>query len=281
MRWHEESATAPETARIGPAPHIAVTWQGAGPLVVFLHGMGGNRSNWRAQLPVFGGYFTAVAWDARGYGDSDDYDGPLHFADFSADLARVLDYFGAEKAHLVGLSMGGRIALDFYGRCPQRVATLVLADTSVARRGAAKEEQIAEALRVRKRPLLEGKSPRDIAPEMAQRLAGPNVTLEQYQKIVASLAALRKESYLKTLESVVRYDGFPPFSSITVPCLVLAGAADAIATPPVVAAMAASIPGATLVVLDNAGHLSNIENPAAFNDAVLAFLRHHTLDVAP
>ena len=101
------------TVRIGPAPHIAVDHMGTGDLVVFLHGIGGNKRNWVDNLPAFAAHWHAVAWDARGYGESDDYEGPLTFTDFSHDVARVLDHFGAKKAHIVGLSMGGRIAQDF------------------------------------------------------------------------------------------------------------------------------------------------------------------------
>ena len=80
--------------------------EGEGPLLILLHGIGGNRSNWRAQLPDLSKTFHCVAWDARGYGDSDDYEGPLDFEDFAHDLLRVIDHFDAERAHLCGLSMG-------------------------------------------------------------------------------------------------------------------------------------------------------------------------------
>src|SRR5260370_26636671 len=101
----------------GP-PRIAVDRCGAGPLVIFMHGIGGNRSNWHDQLPEFGSHFHAVAWDGRGYGASDDYEGPLDFSDFGRDLARLLTHFGAARAHGVGLSMGGVIASDFYAPSP-------------------------------------------------------------------------------------------------------------------------------------------------------------------
>src|SRR5262249_6313876 len=106
------------------APQIAIEHIGGGPLLIFLHRLPGNRTNWREQLPVFARDFHAAAWDARGYGDSDDYEGPLDFGDFAHDLRRVLDHFGAARAHLVGLSMGGMIALDFITRYRDRVATL-------------------------------------------------------------------------------------------------------------------------------------------------------------
>ena len=111
------------------APRIAYEAAGAGPTVVFMHGIGGNRSNWREQLAALAPEFRAVAWDARGYGDSDDYAGPLAFPDFAADLLRLLDHLDVERAHLVGLSMGGRIAMDFYEAHTSRVASLVLCDT--------------------------------------------------------------------------------------------------------------------------------------------------------
>ncbi len=266
----------PETAkasRVGPAPHIAITRMGAGPFVLFLHGIGGNRTNWHHQLPSFATAYTAVACDARGYGDSDDYDGPLAFGAFSDDVIRVLDHLGCDQAWLVGLSMGGRIALDCYGRYPERVAGLVLADTSVARRGPEKREQDEAALADRKRPLVvEGKTPADIAPGIAARLAAPDVSPAARTEIIASMAALRTESYLKTLEAVVWYEAFPELSAVQVPCLVLAGEHDPLATPDLCDRMAEDIPDASHAMIAGSGHFSNIEQPEAFNAAVLNFL---------
>ena len=90
-----------ETVLIGPSPRIAVDHAGEGPLVVLMHGIGGNRRNWRDQMPVLAQKYHVVAWDARGYGDSDDYEGPLDFADFNRDLLRVIAHFGAAPTLLV------------------------------------------------------------------------------------------------------------------------------------------------------------------------------------
>src|SRR5207247_784519 len=101
---------------ISPAPRLAVDRTGDGPLVVFLHGIDGNRTNWRDQLGVFAAHFTAAALDARGYGASDDYAGPLAFDDFAGDLRRVLDHYGARRG--AGRSPA---ALREHGRAPQGV----------------------------------------------------------------------------------------------------------------------------------------------------------------
>lgn len=261
------------TERTPSAPSIAYDVQGDGPLVVFLHGIGGNRENWRRQLTAFAPHFKCVAWDARGYGDSDDYDGPLRVEDFSADLIRLLDHLGAGTAHVVGLSMGGLIAQDFYYRHGDRVASLVLCDTSAGLAETMTDDQIDAFLAARQKPLLEGKEPADIAPQNARNLMSPGAGEDVYEELVKSLASVRKEAYLKTLEGVTRYRTEGKVEDIDVPCLVVCGADDPLTTPDMSRDMHARINGAELCIIDDAGHLSNIEQPAAFNDAVLDFLQ--------
>ena len=93
------SAPATWTTEYVPGtPRLAVDKQGSGPLLVFMHGIGGNRTNWHDQFATFAKHYTVVSWDARGYGKSDDYDGPLNPIDFSYDLKRLLDHYGVQKA---------------------------------------------------------------------------------------------------------------------------------------------------------------------------------------
>lgn len=255
------------------APRLAYEQAGAGETVVFMHGIGGNRSNWREQLTAVGTAFHALAWDARGYGDSDDYPEDLSFPLFAADLLRLLDHLGVAQAHLVGLSMGGRIALDFYESHPQRVASLVLCDTFPGYDSSVTPEQREAFIRSRQQPLLEGKTPRDIAPLVAPTLLSQHATPAALQRLTDSMTALHKESYLKAIAAMTRYEPVAKLEAIRVPTLVVCGDEDKLTPPAVSQQMAEAIPAAQLCILEQAGHLSNIEQPAAFNAALLDFLR--------
>jgi 3-oxoadipate enol-lactonase len=261
------------TIRIEPRPRIAVDIQGRGPLLLFLHGIGGNRDNWREQLTFFATHgFTAAAWDARGYGGSDDYESALDFGDFSSDLLRVIDHFEAERTHLCGLSMGGRIALDFYDRHASRVATLTLCDTQPGLRRMS-EEKRREFIRLRQEPLLSGKRPADIAPAVAETLVGPNASQAAFQRLVDSMSALRTHSYLKTIEASFRYERTPNLEAVRIPTHIVVGADDKLTPPELARQMAKRIPGAELTVIPNAGHCTNIEQPGLFNEVAFQFLR--------
>ena len=265
----------PKTELIGPAPRIAVEHDGDGPPVVFLHGIGGRRQNFTDQLPVFAREFHACAWDARGYGASDDYDGPLDFADFAADLMRVLDHFDFETAHLVGQSMGGRICLETYAHYPDRIATLTLAGVH-ASFGEFTEAQRQEFVDRRRKPLVEdGKTPADMAPALARSLVGPDAATDVYERVIASVSALHVESYIKTIEATTRYDRSGVLADIAVPTLVIGGEHDSLTPPPMKRELAERIPGARLEILPGCGHMANMERPEVFDNVVLDFLRTH------
>lgn len=254
------------------APRIAYDHAGEGAVVLFLHGIGGNRTNWRAQLPVFAEAFHAVAWDARGYLGSDDYDGPLDFGDFARDIVRLLDHLGVSAAHIVGLSMGGRIALDFVARFPDRVASLTLsgARASFAQRTPEERETF---LRLRKKPLVEeGKTPADIAPTVARTLLGRRASEAHFQQLVDSIAALRTDSYVKTIDASTYYDRSAALKAIRAPTLLVYGGDDRLNGPALGRETAGRIAGARFVEIPDAGHLCNIEAPEEFNEAVLGFL---------
>jgi 3-oxoadipate enol-lactonase len=213
-----------------------------------------------------------VAWDARGYGESDDYEGPLTFSQYADDLVRVLDHFKAAKAHIVGLSMGGRIAMDFAARYPNRLLTLTLCDTHP---GFAhfSEEKKREFIRLRKEPLVNGGEPKDIAVPVAKTLIGPNASKEAFDALVDSMSRLHKESYIKSIEATVMSDNAGQLGEIRVPTHVIVGGADRLTTPEMSKDLTAKIPGARLTVIPDDGHLVNIEKPAEFNDVAISFLK--------
>jgi len=250
-----------ETVFVGPAPRIALTVHGNGPLVLFLHGLGGNRHHWREQLPIFATRFKAVAWDARGYGESDDYEGSLKFEDFSADVLRVLDHFKQHKAHLVGLSLGGRIARNFALRHPERVAKLVLANTTPGF-DALTPDEVKKFVAER----------RNRTPESMRALISRHARPGAYEDLLASFKALRQPSYLKTLEASATQDRAAPIERIRAPTLVVTSDEDRVYPPAIARDMVKRIPGARLAVISGAGHLSNLEQPGQFNEVVLRFL---------
>lgn len=249
---------------------IAVEVAGEGPTLLFLHGIGGNRRNWNAQLAHFSGSYRAAAWDARGYGDSV---GTVEsFRQFADDAAAVVAELGG-PAHIVGLSMGGRIALDLVRRHPDAVRSLTLADTSAGSAATAAPEKVAAFLALRLKPLLEeGLTPADIAERIVSEIAGPGIEADAREALLDSHRRLRTEGYVAAMRAVTAFTDFPPFASIAVPTLVITGSEDRVAPPSHARAMAEAIPGARFVEIEGAGHISNIEAPDAFNAALGAFL---------
>jgi pimeloyl-ACP methyl ester carboxylesterase len=250
---------------------IAYDIEGSGPLVVFLHGIGGNRTNWHGQIERFGDRFCTVTWDARGYGASDDPPQTLTFSDYAYDLVRLLDHLKADRAHLVGLSMGGMIIQDFYGRYPERVATLALVDTSSGF-ASAPEEAKRDFLSRRLEPLERGLKPADIAPSVVEVLVAKNASTAVREQMRASMAALRTEPYKQALHAIVTTDFRPVLPRIQVPTLVIVGEEDTVTPPSASEFLVRHITGAALVKIPGAGHLTNLEKPEAFNSALGSFL---------
>jgi len=265
-------AEALRTLRVPGPPALAVDVAGEGPCVVFLHGVGGNRTNWTDQLKALAPHFMAAAYDARGYGDSED-SATATMEDFADDALRVLDHVGTTKAHLVGLSMGGLVAQHVYARAPERVLSLTLADTSPGLPPDRSGAWVEEFLAARRGPLLAGKTPAAIAPRVMEGLVGRAATEESRARLLASLSTLRTDGYLKALETVTRTPPVLDLERVFVPVLVICGTDDRVTPPKVASRMAEAMAAARLVLIEGAGHLSNIERPDAFNDALLSFLR--------
>jgi 3-oxoadipate enol-lactonase len=230
--------------------------------VLFLHGIRGNRRNWRNQVEFFSEHFRAAAWDARGYGDSDDYEGPLQFDRyFSADVMRVVEHFRAPKIHLVGLSMGGRIARNVALRYPERLKSLTLVSTNPGF-DSMPTKDVQRFITER----------RTRTPQNLQKLLGSRASRAAYEELLDSVGRIHDGSYQKTLEASVAQDRGAPIEKITIPTLVMAGEEDTVYPPELAREMARRIPGAQLVMFEGTGHLANLEQPERFNKALLDFL---------
>ena len=255
------------------SPKLAYQIEGDGPALIFLHGIGGNKDNWTRQMDFFCSTHTVVAWDARGYGDSDDYDGSLHFRDFSHDLLRLIDHLGFEKSHLCGLSMGGRIILDFWEVYAERVMSLALVDTFPGFDDSFSTEGREKFIRERRQPLVEGgKELSDIAPLVVPGLVSPTASKEVLNELITSMNKLHKFSYIKTIESMTRYEPVTDVSEIDVPVQIIVGEEDKLTPPSISQKMHEQIKDSRLAIIPGAGHLPNIEKPVEFNTSLRSFL---------
>ena len=237
---------------------------GNGSLVLFLHGIRGNRRNFAGQVEFFSRHFQAAAWDARGYGDSEDYEGPLQFDHFTGDVLRVAEHFKAARLHLVGLSMGGRIARNVALRYPERLKSLTLISSTPGF-----DALSAEGV---KRFVTERRSR---TPQSLARLIGSGASRSAYTELLDSVARIHEASYQKTLEASVAQDRAAPIERISVPTLVIAGEEDTVYPPELARDMARRIPGAELMMFERTGHLANLEEPEQFNQAVFDFISRH------
>jgi 3-oxoadipate enol-lactonase len=253
-----------ETVFVDPAPRLAVSVAGQGELVLFLHGIRGNRRNWAGQINFFSSRFRAAAVDVRGYGDSEDYEGPLLFEHFSGDVMRVAEHFKAQKMHLVGCSMGGRIARNVALRAPERLHSLTLVSTHPGF-----NSLTAESV---KRFVSERHTH---TPQSLRRLLGSGPSYAAYQELLDSVSRIHEASYQKTLEASVAQDRGAPVEQIRVPTLVMAGKEDTVYPPELAVEMARRIPGAELQLFERTGHLANLEDPERFNKVVFDFISRH------
>ncbi len=240
-------------------------------VVVLLHGFPFSADLWLPQIKALGAHYRTIAPDLRGFGGSDVPGGPYTMDVFADDVSRMLDALEIERAVIGGLSMGGYIAFEFYRRYPERVNALVLADTRphpdtpVARKHRQKMAELAIA---------RGSSA--VSEQLIPKLLAPT-TLTDKTEVVTSLRkimdAARPEALAAALAGMaLREDARPLLPQIEVPALVLNGAEDAITSAAEAREWSSNLPDARVEIIQNAGHVSNLEQPEAFNRALLDFL---------
>ena len=240
---------------------------GSGPALLLLHGIGSNSRSFR-HLSELADAYDVIAWDAPGYGRSDDPPHALSMAENADAAARLLDELTIERAHVLGVSMGGVIAQLLYHRRPLRVASLILVDTTA---GGSSPERLRQRL-----DAIDHLGPRRLAEQRAPQLVRPDAPAALVEELTDIMAEVRPAGYRAAALALAATDLTRLLPNISVPTLVMHGEDDAIVPLATGRELAAAIPGAQLHVIAKAGHVSNQERPGAFNAAVRAFLRERT-----
>jgi pimeloyl-ACP methyl ester carboxylesterase len=246
--------------------------------VALLHGVGGSRQIWSDADSGTGralaqAGFTALALDLPGYGDSP-LPAELSLASMAQAVADTLSALGFEQAVLLGHSMGGMVAQEFAAIWPERTSAMVLACTSPAFGRPGGDWQQA-FLRDRLALLDAGQGMAAVAERLVPAMVAPGVPVQAREAASRIMSAVPQDTYRAALAALVRFDRRAALPNIRVPTLCLAAAHDRTAPPEVMQRMAAHIAGAEYHCLADAGHIANLEQPAAFNHAVLQFLGRH------
>jgi 3-oxoadipate enol-lactonase len=253
---------------------LAYDDHGAGQPVLFLHAFPLNKSMWQEQITALlaESRFRLVALDWRGFGESGITAEVSTMEQFADDTAGLMDSLGIDAAILCGLSMGGYAAFAFLRKYPQRVSGLILADT---RPGADSAE--AQANRESVASLAESQGTSAIADLQLPRLISDYTrqhSPEVERRVRQMIAAATPQGIAAASRGMAqRADSSDLLSSITCPTLVLVGEQDVLTPPQLAQEYATKIPGVQFVVIPHAGHLSNLEEPQAFLQAVSGFLR--------
>lgn len=231
--------------------------------IVFLHGVGSDKSVWRPQLEHFGKARRAVAFDYPGYGDSDSAPEGTSRDDYASAIISAMHEIGIDRAHICGLSLGGIVAIAINHSDEKRCASLILADTfavhpdgrSIYERAMTASENLHAMAQARVDMLL-------------AQPAAPRVRRE----VVETMSKIDPQAYCIGAEAVWLADQRDRAIEIRVPTLVIVGDQDLITPAALSEELARLIPNARMQVIEDAGHISNLEKPAEFNDALDRFI---------
>ena len=250
-------------------------------LVLCLHGIGGQASNWSDQIAAFGADYNIAALNLRGYGGSTLGFSSTQIEDHCEDILKIANQFGAKQLVLVGLSMGSWIATSFAMRHGDMLAGLVLAGGCTGMSEADPQER--EAFRVaREAPLLQGQTPADFAQAVVDIIAGPNATDAMRTRLHQSMSDIPSETYRDALNCFCNPPERFAFARLSCPVLMMTGEFDKLAPPEEIRNVSMRIHDAAtgsadpadvcFEVLSDAGHLCNMEQPEAFNATLGRFL---------
>lgn len=246
--------------------------QGQGDVaVLLLHGVGGGHHAFDATLPVLASAgYRAIAWDAPGYGASP-LPAPCSMAVFAEGLQLLLQHLNAPRTVVLGHSMGGMVAQEALAMGVQGIDGLILFATSAAF-GKPGGDWQKEFLQSRFAALDAGLGMAGLAPVLVGGMLALGAPAQVRAAAVKMMSGVSEPVYRAALAAIVHFNRLHALPLISVPTLCLACHDDKTAPPAVLQKMAETIPGGQYHCLAHAGHLGNMEQPAAFNAAVLEFL---------
>lgn len=252
---------------------IAFRRQGSGPPLVLLHGGLSDSRVWRPQVEALADEFTVIAWDAPGCGESDDPPDWFSLADYADTLAGLAQGLSLEKPHILGLSFGGGLALEFFNRHPHIPKTLTLASAYAGWAGSLPPEEVEERL---ERGVEQSEQPpKQVAQAWQSSFFSQTAAPEAIAENTAIMAEFHPAGMRVMLSAFAEADLRPVLPEIDVPVLLLYGDED-VRSPLLIAhELHETIPDSELVIMPGVGHLSNLEAPQRFNDHVRRFLRTH------
>ena len=248
------------------------TGSGSATSILFLHGVGSDRSVWHPQNAHFAAERRAIAIDYPGYGESEP-DAVATRDDFARAALATLDALGIQRAHICGLSLGGVVAIAIHALAPDRCASLILADTFAVHPDgpAVHDRSVAASHAMAMSALAEARAP---------VLLGTAASAAIKAEVIATMSAIDPAAFRLGAAAVWLADQRTRAAAIDVPTLVLVGEEDGVTPPALSRALAELVgtaarhrPPVTLDTIARAGHLANPEQPAAFNHAIDRFLR--------
>jgi 3-oxoadipate enol-lactonase len=253
--------------------------QGTGAPILLIMGLGATSDWWWRTRPLLTARYRTIAFDNRGVGRSDVPAGPYPIALMASDAAAVLQAAGAERAHVIGVSMGGMIAQEFALQYPERLVSLVLGCTSPGGPNAVRSEAAAVQLLT---------SRANMTPEQAEEAVIPFIydAATPRERIEEDLAIRRPryptaEGYTAQLMGIFAWHAYDRLGQITAPTLVIHGTNDRLVPAGNGELIAARIPGAQLALIPAAGHLFTTDQPEAAHAALMRFLCQQAVPRVP
>ncbi|HLZ87115.1 MAG TPA: alpha/beta fold hydrolase [Puia sp.] len=240
--------------------------------LVFIHGHPFNRTMWTEQVTHFSNNYRLILPDLRGYGETEVTTPRVLLDEMALDIIHLLDELKIEKAVFIGLSMGGQIVLDCYRLISRRFLALAIVDSDArgeTPESAARRIEIAEQI-------LQTGMIKHTDETIHKYIAKTSMTNPAvYTPLYKMMTTTKPEGAAAAHKGrALRRDHTAILANIVVPALIVVGSEDFFTPLPIARLMSDNIPGARLAVIDNTGHLPNMESPAEFNKVLGEFLTH-------